>query len=125
MDESFFSRPSLLLKSLSRRSHTPTPSPPSLLKSSTPLPTSDTSGSTSGSQRGASRTEIPSLSRSISRVPILFSQSSPQRKAPTIEKKLECTLEELCHGCVKQIMMTRDVIRSGYVTLSLTLLLPR
>ncbi|XP_009597477.1 uncharacterized protein [Nicotiana tomentosiformis] len=42
--------------------------------------------------------------------PIIFSQSTSRRKPQPIEKKLECTLEELCHGCVKKVIITRDVI---------------
>ncbi|XP_016475367.1 uncharacterized protein LOC107797036 isoform X2 [Nicotiana tabacum] len=42
--------------------------------------------------------------------PIIFSQSTSRRKPQPIEKNLECTLEELCHGCVKKVIITRDVI---------------
>ncbi|XP_072965745.1 uncharacterized protein [Typha angustifolia] len=38
-----------------------------------------------------------------------FSKSF-RRQPPPIEKKLECTLEELCHGCKKEINYTRDVV---------------
>lgn len=52
-------------------------------------------------------------------MPIIYSQSrAARRKPPPIEKRLECTLEELCHGCGKKIKITRDAISdSGYVTL--------
>ncbi|CAN6476045.1 unnamed protein product [Victoria cruziana] len=30
-------------------------------------------------------------------------------KAPPTERKLECTLEELCQGCIKNILITREV----------------
>lgn len=33
-----------------------------------------------------------------------------QRKPPAEERKLECTLEELCSGCIKEIKFTRDVV---------------
>ncbi|KAK1288133.1 hypothetical protein QJS10_CPB19g00128 [Acorus calamus] len=33
-----------------------------------------------------------------------------QRKPPAVEKKLECSLEDLCFGCVKKMMITRDVV---------------
>ncbi|KAK1266699.1 hypothetical protein QJS04_geneDACA009131 [Acorus gramineus] len=33
-----------------------------------------------------------------------------RRKPPAVEKKLECSLEDLCFGCVKKMMITRDVI---------------
>ncbi|CAH9082138.1 unnamed protein product [Cuscuta europaea] len=42
--------------------------------------------------------------------PIIFSQSIARRKPPPVEKKLECTLEELCHGRVKVVKITREVI---------------
>ncbi|XP_073128423.1 uncharacterized protein [Henckelia pumila] len=53
------------------------------------------------------------LSKATSRrstTPIFFSQSAVRRKPQPIEKKLECTLEELCVGSVKKIKITRDVI---------------
>ncbi|KAA8545517.1 hypothetical protein F0562_020301 [Nyssa sinensis] len=55
----------------------------------------------------------PSLSKDSSRretTPIIYSKSSARRKPQPIEKQLECTLEELCHGCVKKIKIKRDVI---------------
>ncbi|CAJ1974239.1 unnamed protein product [Sphenostylis stenocarpa] len=42
--------------------------------------------------------------------PIMYSNSSGMLKPPPIEKKLECTLEDLCYGCKKKIMITRDVL---------------
>ncbi|OVA07390.1 DnaJ domain [Macleaya cordata] len=92
-----------LSKSSSRRSHTPQPRrPSSLLKSLSRRSTTPTPG------RGPD-----SLSKSVSRrstTPIMFSCSSVQAKLPPVEKTLECTLEELCHGCVKKIKVTRDVL---------------
>ncbi|WVZ98650.1 hypothetical protein U9M48_044058 [Paspalum notatum var. saurae] len=32
------------------------------------------------------------------------------RKAPPLERRLECTLEELCFGCSKEVRYTRDVV---------------
>jgi DnaJ family protein B protein 13 len=32
------------------------------------------------------------------------------RKAPPLERKVECTLEELCAGCKKEVRYTRDVV---------------
>ncbi|KAL0551023.1 hypothetical protein IC582_010096 [Cucumis melo] len=63
---------------------------------------------------------IGSLSRNTSRrspksTPIIYSQSTALKKPPPIEKKLECTLEELCEGCVKKIMITRDAIVNGII----------
>jgi len=38
------------------------------------------------------------------------------RKAPPLELKLECTLEELCRGCKKEVKFTRDVVtRNGSI----------
>ncbi|KFK43394.1 hypothetical protein AALP_AA1G120500 [Arabis alpina] len=59
------------------------------------------------------QSENGSMAKSISRrstTPIVFSQSTPPKKPPAVEKKLECTLEELCHGGVKNIKITRDII---------------
>ncbi|KAF8405704.1 hypothetical protein HHK36_007781 [Tetracentron sinense] len=76
--------------------------------SSTPSPLSK-----SASRRNNSSTVFPtSLPKSISRRStnsIMFSHSA-RRKPPPIEKKLECTLEELCNGCIKKIKITRDVV---------------
>lgn len=48
--------------------------------------------------------------------PIMYSNSSGMLKPPPIEKKLECTLEELCYGCKKKMMITRDVLTdTGFV----------
>ncbi|XP_058099714.1 uncharacterized protein LOC131244070 [Magnolia sinica] len=55
----------------------------------------------------------PSLFRSTSTRagdPIMFSYSTVRRKPPPVEKTLECTLEDLLHGCVKKIMLTREVL---------------
>ncbi|KAJ4837755.1 hypothetical protein Tsubulata_024407 [Turnera subulata] len=57
----------------------------------------------------------PSLSRSSSRMagstPIMFSNSTGQKvKPPAIRKDLNCTLEELCYGCMKKVKVTRDVL---------------
>ncbi|XP_019051580.1 PREDICTED: dnaJ homolog subfamily B member 13-like [Nelumbo nucifera] len=83
VDDQFTTR-SLLSKSSSRRSHTPTPS--------------RTSSSLTKSMSQRSTT------------PIMYSFSRARRKPAPIEKQLECTLEELCHGCVKKIKITRDVV---------------
>ncbi|MBA0720932.1 hypothetical protein Golax_008527 [Gossypium laxum] len=42
--------------------------------------------------------------------PIRYSKLSGTVKPPTIERNLECTLEELCYGCMKKVMITRDVL---------------
>ncbi|KAK1374287.1 putative HSP40/DnaJ peptide-binding protein [Heracleum sosnowskyi] len=67
-----------------------------------------------------SESENPSLSRvgtqRISGNPIIYSQSTARRKPQPIEKKLECTLEELLQGCVKHIKITRDTIsENGHI----------
>lgn len=46
----------------------------------------------------------------MSSTPIIFSQSTAKRKPPPTEKKLECTLEDLCFGCIKKIKIKRDAI---------------
>lgn len=96
-----------------RRSTTPT----SLSKSAGRQSTNPNSLSKSASRRsnsaGTSTDFAASLSKSTSRrstTPIIYSQSTVRRKPQPIEKKLECTLEELCHGCNKKIKITRDVI---------------
>ena len=49
--------------------------------------------------------------------PIMYSNSSGILKLPPIEKILECTLEELCFGCLKIITITRDIFtNTGGVT---------
>lgn len=41
---------------------------------------------------------------------IMYSNSNGVVKPPTLEETLECTLEELCFGCIKKIKTTRDAI---------------
>ncbi|KAM7518846.1 hypothetical protein LguiB_017808 [Lonicera macranthoides] len=62
-------------------------------------------------------THLKSVSRSvdasltIGRGAIMYSNSNGLvMKPPAMEKKLECTLEELCFGCIKKIKIRRDVI---------------
>ncbi|XP_040380523.1 dnaJ homolog subfamily B member 13-like [Oryza brachyantha] len=39
------------------------------------------------------------------------------RKAPALERKVECTLEELCTGCKKEVKYTRDVVtKTGLIS---------
>lgn len=79
--------------------------------------------SKSTSTRQSDKDTVGSMGKSISRrstTPIVFSQSTPPKKPMAIEKKLECTLEELCHGGVKNIKITRDIITDeGFVSLLL------
>ncbi|ESQ31026.1 hypothetical protein EUTSA_v10011600mg [Eutrema salsugineum] len=63
---------------------------------------------------------MPTLMRSTSTVPrslanpILYSSSSAKVAKPQpTEKKLRCTLEELCNGCTKKIKIKRDVITTS------------
>ncbi|EOA38948.1 hypothetical protein CARUB_v10011360mg [Capsella rubella] len=58
---------------------------------------------------------MPSLMRSTTTRsfanPILYSTSSAKVAKPSpTEKKLSCTLEELCNGCTKKIKIKRDVV---------------
>ncbi|KAJ8450301.1 hypothetical protein Cgig2_004758 [Carnegiea gigantea] len=61
-----------------------------------------------GSNSGSFVRRDKSTNRSKNGQIIMYSSSSGMLKPPPIEKKLECTLEELCHGCVKHIKVTRD-----------------
>jgi DnaJ family protein B protein 13 len=109
---------------MSRRSNSETEIPFPFLPSETKTPIlSEAEGSQSKStrsRRSSSETEA-SLLKDVSRrspTPIIFSQSTARRKPPAVEKKLNCTLEELSEGCVKKIMITRDVItNTGFVNL--------
>ncbi|XP_021899609.1 dnaJ homolog subfamily B member 13 [Carica papaya] len=129
-------RSSLLSKSGSRRSHTPQARPTYLSKiGSRNDITSPTKGfcslskSTSRREQDSSPTKASSSSRRIrcesapeipanisrtasrrSTTPIVFSQTTARKKPPPIERKLDCTIEELCHGSLKNIKITRDVI---------------
>ncbi|KAG8378248.1 hypothetical protein BUALT_Bualt08G0117900 [Buddleja alternifolia] len=49
-----------------------------------------------------------SLSRTTSR--IVYSNSHGIIKPPAMEQQLDCTLEELCFGCVKKVKITRETI---------------
>ncbi|WCJ18333.1 HSP40/DnaJ peptide-binding protein [Euphorbia peplus] len=119
--------PSSRSKSTGRRSKSQTlPVSPTYLSSSSSHG-SKTSTSPSSSVRGshrsndgmgkrsASETEIPAVVTPTPKTstPILYSQSTTWRTPQAIEMKLDCTLEELCHGCVKKIAISRDVISNG------------
>ncbi|KAL4565831.1 hypothetical protein LXL04_029937 [Taraxacum kok-saghyz] len=41
---------------------------------------------------------------------ILYSDANGLRKPPNIVKRLECTLEDLCFGCIKKVTIKRDVL---------------
>ncbi|PON68386.1 Terminal organelle assembly protein [Parasponia andersonii] len=109
-----------LSRSVSRRSKTPNLSRNTSQRSSSEDLDYQFSNilSRSGSRRSTSETHInmaagTGLSRNTSRrstTPIVFSQSTAWKKPPPVEKKLECTLEELLEGCLKKIKITRNVI---------------
>ncbi|KAL6517726.1 hypothetical protein OROMI_033427 [Orobanche minor] len=118
------SNPTLLSRTTSRISPLPSPSfSSSSSRRSTTPPPMDFYNSIPRSSSGGNTPTTPSTPRepmSLSKVgsrrssmPIFFSQSAVRRKPPPVEKKLECTLEELCHGCVKKIKITRDAISSS------------
>lgn len=64
----------------------------------------------SGSFRMNPHIQSTNASGRRSGTPIMYSSSSGMLKPPPIEKKLECTLEELCYGCKKKVKITRDVL---------------
>lgn len=84
-------------------------------------PETTESRSKSTSRRGTTLSETdqnPNISRSGSRrSPIIFSQTTAaRRKPPPEERKLSCTLEELCHGSVKNITIKRQIVSDdGFV----------
>ncbi|KAL1543820.1 dnaJ subfamily B member 1-like [Salvia divinorum] len=53
-----------------------------------------------------------SASRGVA-APIIFSNSSGLIRPAPMEKQLECTLEELCYGCVKKVAITRDAVNGN------------
>ncbi|KAL3513645.1 hypothetical protein ACH5RR_026362 [Cinchona calisaya] len=65
-------------------------------------------------RKSVEATTLPSsLLRSVSRrgsTPIMYSNSNGIMKPPAMELTLECTLEELCFGCIKKIKITRDSV---------------
>ncbi|PHT34351.1 hypothetical protein CQW23_26151 [Capsicum baccatum] len=102
-DELQISSPTLLSRTTSRIS-------PSVdIYTSMPSFLSMSGASTPTTPRTPISDQTPSLSKLASK-PIIFSQSTSRRKPQPIEKKLECTLEELCNGCIKKVTITRDFI---------------
>lgn len=51
-----------------------------------------------------------SVRRGNSITPIVYSQTAARKKPQPVERKLGCTLEELLHGCVKKVLIVRDVL---------------
>ncbi|KAK1301063.1 hypothetical protein QJS10_CPB13g00676 [Acorus calamus] len=70
---------------------------------------SSSSGSYSRHRSADSASRRPTTSNSTSS----FSYTILRKKPPPIEKRLDCSLEELCFGCVKKIMITRDVVSTN------------
>ncbi|CAA7020791.1 unnamed protein product [Microthlaspi erraticum] len=113
------SSPSSISKSGSKRDKDERSSATSISKSASKRDKEDRGSATSTStsvpfsKSTSTRQSGGSIGKSVSRrsnTPIVFSQSTPPKKPPAVEKKLECTLEELCHGGVKNIKINRDII---------------
>ncbi|KDP32846.1 hypothetical protein JCGZ_12138 [Jatropha curcas] len=85
----------------SRRSPSPTPSFMSRTRSASKANNESNYGFTSSLSRNAS---------GRSTAPIMFSNSTGMIKPQAVQKNLECTLEELCYGCMKKIKVTREVL---------------
>lgn len=104
---------------MSRRGSSDTEIPTLLFSRNSRRTSSETEASLLGKISSIETEKPPSLTRDTSRrgtTPIIFSQSAARRKPPPVEMKLECTLEELCEGCLKKIKITRDAItNTGFV----------
>ncbi|PQQ11845.1 putative 35.5 kDa protein in transposon Tn4556 [Prunus yedoensis var. nudiflora] len=99
----------------------PSPAASSVSAPASPAPASPSrtlsplASRTSGTSDQPDKPSTP-LSRSISKrspTPIVFSRTTARKKALPVEKRLGFTLEQLCHGCVKKIKLTRDVINDA------------
>ncbi|KAG6608044.1 DnaJ-like subfamily B member 13, partial [Cucurbita argyrosperma subsp. argyrosperma] len=104
---------SSMFRNASRRGLNPQPSSSSQFRSVSRRSTESMPSRLNSGLSVDSASSSPMLSKSGSRrstTPIMFSNSSGVLKPPPIEKQLECTLEELCFGCIKKIKVTRDVI---------------
>ncbi|KDP38849.1 hypothetical protein JCGZ_05006 [Jatropha curcas] len=103
------------------KSRPPSPTPADLSQSASRRrisPAPDTSRSKSTSRRCTPETKISSPAKSPTlkgSAPIVYSQSTARRTPPPIEKKLECSLEELCRGCIKKVKITRSFLRNGII----------
>ncbi|KAH6782646.1 HSP40/DnaJ peptide-binding protein [Perilla frutescens var. frutescens] len=81
-------------------------------KSHTPAQSSKASLLRTLSHKDASSSAFThSISKSMAAAPIIFSNSSGLIKSVAVEKQLDCTLEELCFGCIKKVSITRDAVR--------------
>ncbi|CAA2975210.1 dnaJ homolog 1-like [Olea europaea subsp. europaea] len=129
-DEFYISSPTLLSRASSPRSISPSPrnlSRNSSQRSRTPTPadcyanfprtsTRASAPSTPTATSPRDSTPLSKIASSRSTTPIMFSRSGAWKKPQPTVKKLECTLEELLHGCVKKIKITRDVISNpGFI----------
>ncbi|XP_008444178.2 uncharacterized protein LOC103487597 [Cucumis melo] len=105
---------STLSRNASRRGQNPASTSSSLFRSVSRRSNESMPSRVSSGRRSIdSISSSPLLSKSGSRrstTPIMFSNSSGVLKAAPIEKQLECTLEELCFGCMKKIKVTRDLL---------------
>ncbi|XP_060168944.1 uncharacterized protein LOC132599679 [Lycium barbarum] len=101
-DELEISSPTLLSRTTSRINPT--------IDFYTSMPCFSMSGASTPTTPGTPVSDQPPNLSKLASKPIIFSQSTSWRKPQPIEKKLECTLEELCNGCVKKVMITRDVV---------------
>ncbi|KAL1533607.1 protein psi1-like [Salvia divinorum] len=61
---------------------------------------------------GLTSTFSRNMSKGVA-APIIFSNSSGLLKPAAMEKQLECTLEELCFGCIKKVAITRDAYKGN------------
>ncbi|KAL2513153.1 HSP40/DnaJ peptide-binding protein [Abeliophyllum distichum] len=91
---------------------------PLLSRSTSRNQTSAATGSHSKSMSRRNSVDGAAVGASLSRIssrrkgstPIMYSNSNGLIKPPSIEQQLECTLEELCFGCIKKIKIIRDAV---------------
>ncbi|XP_058079121.1 uncharacterized protein LOC131227354 [Magnolia sinica] len=62
---------------------------------------------------GPSKHKVMHSPRRKDEKPIMFTCTVIPKKPVPVEKMLECTLEELCYGCVKKVEYTRKVLASN------------
>ncbi|KAJ0789513.1 putative chaperone DnaJ, HSP40/DnaJ peptide-binding protein [Helianthus annuus] len=63
------------------------------------------------SRKNNSFHNAPSFSKRTNST-IIYSNANGLQKPPDMVKRLECTLEELCFGCIKRVNITRDILTS-------------
>nr|POE95844.1 dnaj like subfamily b member 13 [Quercus suber] len=121
-DNSLSSTPSTSSRSASRKSNSNTPIKSHLFRSLSKKSTQSMPSPAQMGRKGKDSTPSPpALSRNTSRGSnssrIMYSNSSGMLKPPPIEKKLECTLEELCYGSTRKVKITREIVSdTGQVT---------